>query len=50
MIAITLLFWAYKYFLKRLASVFQNQFLPKWKKVIVLFCQWHLKDIVPLPF
>ena len=50
MIAITLLFWAYKYFLKGLASVFQNQFLPKWKKDIVLFCQWHLRDIVPLHF
>ena len=50
MIAITLLFWAYKYFLKRLASVFKISFCQKWKKDIVLFCQWHSRDIVPLHF
>ena len=29
MIAVTLLFWAYKYFLKKLANHFQNRFLPR---------------------
>ena len=50
MIAITLLFWAYKYFLKRLASVFQNQFLPKMEKGYRSFLSMALKGYRPFAF
>ena len=50
MIAITLLFWAYKFFLKRLASVFQNQFLPKMEKGYRSFLSMALKGYRPFAF
>ena len=50
MIAITLLFWAYKFFLKRLASVFQNQFLPKMEKGYRSFLSVALKGYRPFAF
>ena len=50
MIAITLLFWAYKYFLKGLASVFQNQFLPKMEKGYRSFLSMALKGYRPFAF
>ncbi|MAG19301.1 MAG: copper transporter [Flavobacteriaceae bacterium] len=50
MIAITLLFWAYKYFLKGLASVFQNQFLPRMEKGYRLFLSLALKGYRPIAF
>ena len=50
MIAITLLFWAYKYFLKGLASVFQNQFLPKLEKGYRSFLSVALKGYRPFVF
>ncbi len=50
MIAITLLFWAYKYFLKGLASVFQNQFLPKLEKRYRSFLSVALKGYRPFAF
>ena len=50
MIAITLLFWAYKYLLKRLASVFQNQFLPKMEKGYRSFLSMALKGYRPFAF
>ncbi|MDG1965841.1 MAG: efflux RND transporter permease subunit [Flavobacteriaceae bacterium] len=48
MIAITLLFWAYKYFLKKLASVFQNQFLPRIEKGYRVFLSTALKGYRPI--
>jgi len=50
MIAITLLFWAYKYFLKGLASVFQNQFLPKMEKGYRSFLSMALEGYRPFAF
>ena len=50
MIAITLLFWAYKYFLKKLASVFQNQFLPRIEKGYRVFLATALKGYRPIVF
>ena len=50
MIAITFLFWAYKYFLKGLASVFQNQFLPKMEKGYRSFLSMALKGYRPFAF
>ena len=50
MIAITLLFWAYKYFLKKLASVFQNQFLPRIEKGYRVFLSTALKGYRPIVF
>ena len=50
MIAITLLFWAYKYFLKKLASVFQNQFLPRIEKSYRVFLSTALKGYRPIVF
>ena len=50
MITITMLFWAYKYFLKNLASIFKVSFYRGWKKVTVRFYPWHSKDIVLLAF
>ncbi|MEC7068373.1 MAG: efflux RND transporter permease subunit, partial [Bacteroidota bacterium] len=50
MIAITLLCWAYKFFLKRLASVFQNQFLPKMEKGYRSFLSMALKGYRPFAF
>jgi len=50
MIAITLLFWAYKYFLKKLASVFQNQFLPRVEKGYRVFLSTALKGYRPIVF
>ncbi len=50
MIAITLLFWAYKYFLKGLASVFQNQFLPKMEKGYRSFLSMALMGYRPFAF
>ena len=50
MIAIILLFWAYKYFLKGLASVFQNQFLPKMEKGYRSFLSMALKGYRPFAF
>ena len=48
MIAITLLFWTYKYFLKKLASVFQNQFLPRIEKGYRVFLSTALKGYRPI--
>ena len=48
MIAITLLFWAYKYFLKKLSSVFQNQFLPRIEKGYRVFLSTALKGYRPI--
>jgi multidrug efflux pump len=50
MIAITLLFWTYKYFLKKLASVFQNQFLPRIEKGYRVFLSTALKGYRPIVF
>ena len=50
MIAVTLLFWAYKYFLKRMAYVFQNQFLPKIEKGYRSFLSLALQGYRPLTF
>jgi multidrug efflux pump len=50
MIAITLLFWAYKYFLKKLSSVFQNQFLPRIEKGYRVFLSTALKGYRPIVF
>ena len=50
MIAITLLFWAYKYFLKGLASVFQKSFLPKMEKGYRSFLSMALKGYRPFAF
>ena len=50
MIAITFLFWAYKYLLKGLASVFQNQFLPKMEKGYRSFLSMALKGYRPFAF
>ncbi|MDA0935588.1 MAG: efflux RND transporter permease subunit [Bacteroidetes bacterium] len=50
MIAVTLLFWAYKYFLKRMAYVFQNQFLPKMEKGYRSFLSLALQGYRPLTF
>ena len=50
MIAIILLFWAYKYFLKGLASVFQNQFLPKMEKGYRSFLSMALEGYRPFAF
>ena len=50
MITITLLFWAYKYFLKGLASVFQNQFLPKMEKGYRSLLSMALKGYRPFAF
>ena len=48
MITTTILFWAYKYFLKRLASVFQNQFLPRMEEGYRTFLAMVLKGYRPL--
>ncbi|MEK9604245.1 MAG: efflux RND transporter permease subunit [Flavobacteriaceae bacterium] len=50
MIAITGLFWAYKYFLKKLATVFQNQFLPRMEKGYRTFLSAALKGYRPIAF
>ncbi|MBL6692847.1 MAG: efflux RND transporter permease subunit [Flavobacteriaceae bacterium] len=50
MIALTILFWTYKYFLKRLSSVFQNQFLPRMEKGYRIFLTSALKGYRPIAF
>lgn len=50
MIGITLLFWAYKYFLKGSASVFQNKFLPRMEKGYRSFLSMALKGFRPIAF
>ena len=47
MITVTLLFWAYKYLLKGLASVFQNQILPRMEKSYRSFLSMALKGYRP---
>lgn len=50
MIAITLLFWAYKYFIKKLASRFQTRFLPRIEKGYRNFLSTALKGYRPIAF
>ena len=50
MIAVTVLFWAYKYFLKKLATIFQNQFLPRIEKSYRSFLSAALKGYRPFAF
>ena len=50
MIAITLLFWAYKYFIKKLASRFQTRFLPRIEKGYRNFLSIALKGYRPIAF
>jgi multidrug efflux pump subunit AcrB len=50
MIAITLLFWAYKYFIKNLASRFQTRFLPRIEKGYRNFLSIALKGYRPIAF
>ena len=50
LITITLLSWAYKYFLKRLAFVFQNQFLPRMEKGYRSFLSLALRGYRPIAF
>ena len=50
MIAMTLLFWAYKYFLKKLAAKFQSGFLPLMEKGYRRFLSIALKGYRPIAF
>jgi multidrug efflux pump subunit AcrB len=50
MIAITLLFWAYKYFIKKLASRFQTRFLPRIETGYRNFLSIALKGYRPIAF
>lgn len=50
MIAVTLLFWAYKYFLKKLANLFQNRFLPRLENVYRSWLSNALAGYRPLAY
>jgi multidrug efflux pump len=50
MIALTLLFWAYKFFLKKLAFIFQNEFLPRMERGYRSFLSAALKGYRPIAF
>jgi multidrug efflux pump len=50
MIALTLLFWAYKFFLKKLAFIFQNEFLPRMESGYRSFLSTALKGYRPAAF
>ena len=50
MIALTLLFCAYKFFLKKLAFIFQNEFLPRMESGYRSFLSTALKGYRPAAF
>ena len=50
MIALTVLFWVYKFFLKKLAHLFQKKFLPRIEKGYRAFLSVALKGYRPVGF